>query len=151
MIRRLMILTSAALIAMCASACGKQAPLERPAPMWGAKARAEYEAQKRQQADNKTRESQGNQREGAALQQPPDNDFNGLLHGEELQVWLFINHNEVHIVTAAQAMIRHREQCVRIRWKINADDIRFLIHNMVYKARILMTKTIMILSPYVRG
>src|SRR5436305_345057 len=28
--------------------------------------------------------------------------FNGLLHGKELQVELFINHNEIHIVAAAQ-------------------------------------------------
>jgi hypothetical protein len=61
MIRRLMIVSGAALIALCTSACGKQGDLERPAPMWGAKARAEYEAQKRQQADTKTREAQGNQ------------------------------------------------------------------------------------------
>jgi hypothetical protein len=32
-------------------ACGKQGDLDRPGPMWGAKAKAEYMAQKRAQAD----------------------------------------------------------------------------------------------------
>ena len=37
---------------------------------------------------------------------------NGLLHGKVLQVELFIDHNQVHIVAAAQTMIRNREQTV---------------------------------------
>ena len=41
---------------------------------------------------------------------------NGLLHGQELQVELFINHNEVHIVAAAQTMIGNGEQTVGI-WR----------------------------------
>jgi hypothetical protein len=37
-----LLLTGAAALAL--SACGKQGDLERPAPLWGAKAKAEYEA-----------------------------------------------------------------------------------------------------------
>lgn len=32
------------------SACGRQGPLERPAPLFGSRARAEYEAEKAQEA-----------------------------------------------------------------------------------------------------
>ncbi len=42
--------------------------------------------------------------------------FNGLLRGKELQVELFINHHEVHIVVAAQTMISNGEQTVCI-WR----------------------------------
>ena len=49
-------LSGLALVAALAS-CGKQAELDRPGPMWGPKAKAEYSAQKRAQAaqvDNET-------------------------------------------------------------------------------------------------
>jgi predicted small lipoprotein YifL len=37
-------------LASAAASCGKQGDLERPGPLWGPKARAEYSQQKRQQA-----------------------------------------------------------------------------------------------------
>ena len=40
--------------------CGKQAELLRPAPLWGAKAKADYSSQKRAQADNATNAAQAN-------------------------------------------------------------------------------------------
>jgi predicted small lipoprotein YifL len=61
MIRPLILLATASALAIGLGACGKQGDLERPAPMWGAAAKAEYEAQRRQQADTKTREAQGSQ------------------------------------------------------------------------------------------
>ena len=60
MIRSLSILAAALLVAVSLAGCGKQGDLERPAPLWSAKAKAEYAAQKRQQADVKTKEAQGN-------------------------------------------------------------------------------------------
>jgi predicted small lipoprotein YifL len=61
MIRPFIAISAIALLAAPLGACGKQGDLERPAPLWGARAKAEYEAQKRQQADTKTNEAQGNQ------------------------------------------------------------------------------------------
>jgi len=61
MIRHLILIGCAVVAAAPLAACGKQGELERPAPMWGARARAEYEAQQREQADRKAREAQGNQ------------------------------------------------------------------------------------------
>lgn len=46
MIRPITVLTIAAL-ALTAAACGKQAPLERPAPLWNAQKKAAYEAERR--------------------------------------------------------------------------------------------------------
>jgi predicted small lipoprotein YifL len=46
MIRPLALLTIAAL-ALSTAACGKQAPLERPAPLWNAQKKAAYEAERR--------------------------------------------------------------------------------------------------------
>ena len=46
MIRPLTLLTIAAL-ALSTAACGKQAPLERPAPLWDAQKKAAYEAERR--------------------------------------------------------------------------------------------------------
>ena len=49
MIRPLTVLTLAALAVSSAglSACGKQAELERPAPLWNAQKKAAYEAERR--------------------------------------------------------------------------------------------------------
>lgn len=44
--RPLIVLTLAA-VALTATACGKQAELERPAPLWNAQKKAAYDAQRR--------------------------------------------------------------------------------------------------------
>jgi len=75
MIRHLVLLTAGALLAAPLGACGKQGDLERPAPLWGAQAKAEYEAQKRQQADVKSKEAQGNQIETLPDEGPGGNPF----------------------------------------------------------------------------
>jgi hypothetical protein len=52
-VMRTIILALAGLSVIVALAsCGKQAELQRPGPLWGAKAKADYAAQKRAQADN---------------------------------------------------------------------------------------------------
>ena len=75
MMRPLLVLAAAALLAAPLGACGKQGDLERPAPLWGARAKAEYEAQKRAQADVKTKEAQGNQIETLPDEGPGSNPF----------------------------------------------------------------------------
>jgi predicted small lipoprotein YifL len=52
-------LAGMALVVALAS-CGKQADLDRPGPMWGPKARAEYSAQKRAQAAQVDNEAAAN-------------------------------------------------------------------------------------------
>ena len=54
------VLPVAALVALAAtlSACGKQGVLERPAPLFGARAKAEYEAEKAQEAKDEAQRAQ---------------------------------------------------------------------------------------------
>jgi len=47
-------------VVVALASCGKQADLQRPGPMWGAKAKADYAAQKRAQADKATKASESN-------------------------------------------------------------------------------------------
>jgi predicted small lipoprotein YifL len=60
-VMRTAILALAGLVLVAALAsCGKQGDLERPGPMWGPKAKAEYSAQKRAQAARVDSESAAN-------------------------------------------------------------------------------------------
>lgn len=47
--------------ALALGACGKQGDLERPGPLWGEKAKADYAAEQRKAAEAKSKESQANQ------------------------------------------------------------------------------------------
>jgi hypothetical protein len=51
--RRLPAIALTALAALVLGSCGKQGELERPAPLWGAKAKAEYEAQRRKAGEQR--------------------------------------------------------------------------------------------------
>ncbi len=51
MMRTLILALAAASLIAGLAACGKQGDLDRPGPMWSAQTKAEYEAQKRAQAD----------------------------------------------------------------------------------------------------
>lgn len=70
MTRPVLILSTAALLAasLALSGCGKVGELERPAPMWGAKAKADYEAQKKAEAAAKAERG----RQGQPEPLPPD-------------------------------------------------------------------------------
>ena len=50
MMRVLAPAAAAVVLAGALAACGKQGDLDRPGPLWGAKAKADYAAQKRAQA-----------------------------------------------------------------------------------------------------
>ena len=64
---------------------------------------------------------------------------------------MFTRHDNIYIMSAAQAVIEHRQQAVGVRRKINACYIRLLADDMVEKARVLMGETIVILLPDVRA
>src|SRR4030095_12187208 len=66
----------------------------------------------------------------------PDSDasramFDRLVHRQPLRGRLFACYHDVDIVAAAQAVISHRKQRVRVRRKINADDPSFLVLDVV--------------------
>ena len=48
-------------------------------------------------------------------------------------------------------MVGHRQQRVGVRRQIDAHDIRFLVHDVIDEARVLMRETVVILTPDGRG
>src|SRR5579871_2365612 len=71
----------------------------------------------------------------------------GLLHGKPLQLWLLINHNQVHVVTTAETMIGNREETIGIRWQIDASNRPLLGKNRVEQARPLVAEAIVVIAP----
>ncbi|MBS0410906.1 MAG: hypothetical protein JSR86_13400 [Proteobacteria bacterium] len=66
-------LAALALAALTLSACGKVGELERPAPLWGDKAKADYEAQQKADAEAKGRQdAQDRAARGHPAPLPPD-------------------------------------------------------------------------------
>lgn len=61
MMRPLILSLAAASLVLAVGACGRQGDLDRPGPMWSAKTKAEYEAQKRAQADAASNAAAANQ------------------------------------------------------------------------------------------
>ena len=61
MMRSVIVALAGLSVIVALASCGKQADLQRPAPMWGAKAKADYAAQKRAQADKATNAAEANQ------------------------------------------------------------------------------------------
>jgi hypothetical protein len=70
-----------------------------------------------------------------------------LFHGEVLEVFLLVGNDNVHIVLTAKAVVHRREQTVGIRRKINANNFRALVGDDVKEAGVLVSETIVILSP----
>jgi hypothetical protein len=64
-----------------------------------------------------------------------------------LEVFLLVGNDNVHIVLTAKAVVHRREQTVGIRWKINANNFRALVGDDVKEAGVLVSETIVILSP----
>ena len=60
MMRTAVLALAGLVLAAALASCGKQGPLDRPGPMWGPKAKAEYSAQKRAQAAKVDSESAAN-------------------------------------------------------------------------------------------
>ena len=75
---------------------------------------------------------------------------NGRFHIEPLQRRLLAGNNKVHVIAAAQTMIGDGQQRVRIRRKVDADDICFLIRNVINETGVLVRKAVVILPPYMR-
>ena len=60
MMRPVIVALAGLSVIVALASCGKQADLQRPAPLWGAEAKADYAAQKRAQADNATNAAEAN-------------------------------------------------------------------------------------------
>ena len=76
---------------------------------------------------------------------------NGRINVEPLPLRLFSGDDQIDVVTAAQTMIRDRQQAVCVGRQIDTHDIGFLVCHMIDEARILVRKAVVILAPDVRG
>ena len=76
---------------------------------------------------------------------------NGRIDVEPLPLRLLAGDDQVDVVAAAQAVIRHRQQAVRVGRQIDAHDIGFLVRDMIDEAGILVGKAVVILAPDMRG
>src|ERR1700730_4656191 len=94
---------------------------------------------------------------GLVVRSPlPDSDSNramldGGLHVQPLQCRLLSRNDYVDVVSAVQAMIRHRKKSVGIRRKVHADVVRFFVYDVIDEARILVSEAVMVLAPNVRS
>ena len=77
--------------------------------------------------------------------------LNGRLHLQVLQSGLLARNNHIYVMPAAQAMISHREQAVRVRRQVDANYVRFLVDHMIDEPWILMAEAVVVLPPHVRG
>ena len=69
------------------------------------------------------------------------------VHVQELQVLLLVAHDDVDVVGAPQAVVRHRQQAVRVRRQVDAGDRRALVDHDVEEARVLVREAVVVLAP----
>jgi hypothetical protein len=93
---------------------------------------------------------------GAGCPRPiPDPDAgrgvpNGFVHREPLRRRLLAGDDHVHILTAAQTVVRHRQQGVRVRRQVDAHDVGLLVDDVIDEPRVLMAEPVVVLTPDVR-
>ena len=73
------------------------------------------------------------------------------VHVQPLLFRLLAGNDDVDQVAAAQTLVGDAQQSVRIRRQIDADDVGFLVDDMVDEAGVLMRETVVVLPPDVRG
>ena len=73
-----------------------------------------------------------------------------LFHGEPLRLGLLSGNDQVHIVTTAHTVIGYGEKRVGIWRKVDANDFRLFVDQMIDESRILVTEPIVILPPHMR-
>ena len=66
---------------------------------------------------------------------------------EPLQLGLLVNDDQVDVIAAAQAMVRHRQETVRVRWQVHARHRSALREDDVDEAGALVTEAIVIVAP----
>jgi hypothetical protein len=86
----------------------------------------------------------------------PDTDARGAVldggvHRQPLRGRVLARDHEVHVMTAAQAVVHDREQTVGVGRKVRSHYLRLLVHDEVDEAGILVREAVVVLAPDVRG
>jgi len=71
----------------------------------------------------------------------------GVFHVEELKVVLLVGNNDVDVVDRLEAVVHGAEQSVGIRWEVDASDLWGLVANNIKETRVLVSETVVVLSP----
>src|SRR5205085_802016 len=77
--------------------------------------------------------------------------FDGRIHVQPLWRRLFARHDNVDVVTAAQTMVSDGQERIGIRRQIDANDLSFLVHDVVDESGVLMAEPVVVLTPDMRG
>ena len=77
--------------------------------------------------------------------------LDGLVHRQPLRRRVLARDHDVDVVTAAQAVVHHREQAVGVRRQVDADDLGLLVDHVVDEAGVLVREAVVVLPPDVRG
>ncbi len=75
----------------------------------------------------------------------------GLFSGQPLQRRLFAGHDHIYSVVGAEAVIHRAQKAVRVRGKVDPDDVGLLVDHQVEEPGILMAEAVMVLPPDVRA
>ncbi len=73
--------------------------------------------------------------------------LDGGVHIQILQVHLLVRNDDIDVVAASEAVVRDREQTVGVGGQVDARHFRALVRHNVDKARVLVSKSVVILAP----
>ena len=60
---------------------------------------------------------------------------------------LFVGHDDIDIVGAAQAVVGYGQQAVGVGWQVDSHHVGALVDDHVEKAGVLMGETVVVLAP----
>jgi hypothetical protein len=64
---------------------------------------------------------------------------------------MLASYDDIYIVSTAKAVIKYRQEAVGVWRQVYTHYIRLFIYDMVYKSRVLMSESVMVLLPDMRG
>ena len=104
------------------------------------------------QASTTSGSSLGRSVPGPAPRSTPRRAVRGRrLEVEVLELRLLVDHDEVHVVVAAEAVVGHREQAVGVRRQVDAGHLALLGAHGVDQARALVAEAVVVVAPAGRG
>ena len=82
---------------------------------------------------------------------PPRAVGDRLVHRQVVERRLLAGDDHVDVVLRAQAVVGDRQERVRVRRQVDADDLRLLVHDVVDEPGVLVREAVVVLPPDVRG
>ncbi len=77
--------------------------------------------------------------------------LDGFVHVQPLRGGMLAGDHDVDVMAAAEAVVHDAQETVRVRRQIDAHHLRFLVHDQVDEAGILVGEAVVILPPDVAG